>query len=111
MFNLAGNGGLWHYAHQAAPGSPIRDNASCQRRGDTSLQQCYNGYGYAMVTVTRHVLTIEFYAVHPRPSDSPLDNVTVNLQTHRITNQTGPLQHPLPGEGRGHLSEQMLFGT
>jgi hypothetical protein len=70
--------------------------------GDASLRQYYNGYGYLMVTVTPHVLTIDSYTVLPQPAELPLDSVTVSLQTHRITAETKPLQHPLPGEGGGH---------
>jgi Calcineurin-like phosphoesterase len=107
---VAGNGG-----HGMTPVKLLQDRQLVTTPlagagGDASLQQYYNGYGYLVVTVTRRVLTIECYTVHPQPSELPLDSVTVSLQTHRITNETKPLEHPLPGEGRGHLGERLLFG-
>jgi hypothetical protein len=95
---VAGHGG-----HGLTPIKPHRDRSQVMTPlagtdGDVSLRQYYNGYGYVTVTVTRHVLTIDCYAVHPQPSEQPLDSVTVNLQEHRITDETKPLEHPLPGE-------------
>jgi hypothetical protein len=98
---VAGNGG-----HGMTPVKPGRDRKPVKTPvsgagGEVTLNQYYNGNGYLLVTVTPSVLTIDAYAVHPRPSEIPFDSVTVSLQTHRITNQTQPLEHPLPGEGRG----------
>jgi Calcineurin-like phosphoesterase len=107
---VSGNGGF-----DMQPVKPGRDRQPVRTpvRGagdDHSLRQYYSGYGYLLVTVTRRVLTIECYTVHPHSSELPLDSVTVDLRTHRITSETKPLEHPLPGEGRGHLGEGLLFG-
>jgi hypothetical protein len=98
---VAGNGG-----HGMTPVKPGKDRKSVKTPlsgagGDVSLRQYYNGYGYLVVTVTSRVLTIDAYSVHPHPSEVPFDSVTVSLQTHRVTSETQPLEHPLPGEGRG----------
>ena len=98
---VAGGGG-----HGASP-IQLREDGSMVKTplrgaaGDHSLRQYYNGFGYLLVTATERELTAEFYASPPTAA-GPTDSVTVDLNAHKIVRETGPLDHPLPGEVQRH---------
>jgi predicted phosphodiesterase len=99
-FLVAGSGGHGLTPIRPGPeGLPARTPISGDT-GDHSLRQYYNGSGYLYVTVTRQVLTIDFYGL-PATDEAPLDSITLDLRSHRLVHETAPLTHPLPGEVTG----------
>ena len=64
---------------------------------DHSLQQYFNGFGHLIVTVTDRVLTIDLIGTKTR-THLPVDSVTVDLASNKITHQTPPFSHPANGE-------------
>jgi uncharacterized protein YukJ/predicted phosphodiesterase len=71
--------------------------------GDHSLRQFYNGYGYLVLNVTNRVLTAEFFGVDAQANAQSHDSMTLDLHTHKITQEQSPIAHPAPGEaGGGH---------
>jgi Calcineurin-like phosphoesterase len=64
---------------------------------DHSLQQYFNGFGHLILTVTNRVLTLDLIGTKTQ-TDQPVDSVTVDLGTNRITNETPPFSHPANGE-------------
>ena len=101
-FLVVGGGG-----HGATPiklredGSPVKTPLQGVG-GEVNLRQYYNGFGYLLVTATDTKLTAEFYSSPPTTADGPTDAVTVDLRGHKITRETSPLDHPLPGESKRH---------
>jgi hypothetical protein len=99
-FVVAGGGG-----HGLTPIKPGPNGLPVQTpvlgdTGDYSLQQYFNGFGYLYITVTRQILSIDFYGL-PASQEPPLDSITLNLHTHQLVHETSPLTHPLPGEPVG----------
>ncbi len=64
---------------------------------DHSLQQYFNGFGHLIVTVTDRVLTINLIGTKTQ-THLPVDSVTVDLASNKITHQTPPFSHPANGE-------------
>jgi hypothetical protein len=64
---------------------------------DHSLRQYFNGFGHLLVTVTKHVLTIDLIGTKTQTHHS-VDSVTVDLATNRVTHETPPFSHPANGE-------------
>jgi uncharacterized protein YukJ/predicted phosphodiesterase len=85
--------------------TPIRLPASggpiAGATGDHSLRQFYNGFGYMTLTITSRVLTADFFGVSGQDT-LPLDTITLDLRTHKITHEQPPFTHPAPGEASGH---------
>ena len=99
-FLVAGGGG-----HGLTPIKPGPDGLPVQTpivgdTGDYSLQQYFNGFGYLYITVTRQILSIDFYCL-PATEETPLDSITLDLRSHQLVHETAPLIHPLPGEPTG----------
>lgn len=76
--------------------TPLRGR-STQGADDNTLQQYFNGFGHLLITATNRVLTIDFIGTKTN-TEQPVDSVTVDLATNKITNQTPPLSHPANGE-------------
>jgi hypothetical protein len=53
------------------------------------------------ITVSSQVLTTQFFAVSGQEV-LPLDRMTLDLRTHKITQEQPPMTHPAPGEGGSH---------
>lgn len=64
---------------------------------DHSLRQYFNGFGHLLVTVTNRVLTIDLIGTKTQ-THFPVDSVTVDLSTNKITHETPPFTHPANGE-------------
>jgi 3',5'-cyclic AMP phosphodiesterase CpdA len=64
---------------------------------DHSLQQYFNGFGHLIVTVTDRVLTIDLIGTKTQ-THLPVDSVTVDLASNKITHETPPFSHPANGE-------------
>jgi hypothetical protein len=64
---------------------------------DHSLRQYFNGFGHLIVTVTDRVLTIDLIGTKTQ-THQPVDSVTVDLDTNRITHETPSFSHPTNGE-------------
>jgi uncharacterized protein YukJ/predicted phosphodiesterase len=79
-----------------ASGGPIAGAS-----GDHSLRQFYNGFGYMTLTINSRVLTAEFFGVSGQDT-IPMDNITLDLRTHKITHEQPTFTHPAPGEAGGH---------
>jgi hypothetical protein len=100
-FIVAGNGG--HDITRLKPnqdGSPVRTplpGASAAPGSYPSLRQYFDGFGHLVVTVTRHVLTVDLIGTHTG-TDQPVDSLTLNLGTRKITHETPPFDHPAIGE-------------
>ena len=99
---VAGNGG--HGPIQpvkpAFNNQPVRTplrGLSAGAAGDHSLRQFFNGFGHLVLTVTNRVLTIDLIATKTQTHD-PVDSVTVDLATSRVTHETAPFGHPTEGE-------------
>jgi 2',3'-cyclic-nucleotide 2'-phosphodiesterase (5'-nucleotidase family) len=68
--------------------------------GDTSehsLRQYFNGFGHVIVTVTNRILTLDLIGTKTESSE-PVDSVTVDLISNKITHETAPFKHPANGE-------------
>lgn len=65
--------------------------------GRVSLRQYFDGFGYLLVTVTPHVLTLDLIATAVTPS-TLVDSVTLDLNAGKITSEAEPFTHPAPGE-------------
>jgi hypothetical protein len=99
-FLVAGGGGRGLTPIKPGPdGLPVQ-TPIVGDTGDYSLQQYFNGFGYLYITVTRQILTIDFYCL-PATEESPLDSITLDLRSHKLVHETAPLTHPLPGESAG----------
>jgi hypothetical protein len=109
-FVVAGNGG--HAITSLKPNqdgtpvqTPLRGAPSASGgSGGQSLRQYFNGYGHLLVTVTRSILTVDLIGTHTN-SSAPVDSVTVDLNTRKITHETPPLSHPALGEEEKHRAE------
>jgi len=64
---------------------------------DHSLRQYFNGFGHLIVTVTNRVLTIDLIGTKTQ-TPLPVDSVTVDLGTSRVTHETPSFSHPANGE-------------
>jgi len=64
---------------------------------DHSLRQYFNGFGHLLITATPRVLTIDLIGTKTN-SHEPVDSVTVDLGTNKITHETPPITHPANGE-------------
>jgi len=64
---------------------------------ELSLQQYFNGFGHLNVTATDRVLTIDLIGTKTH-SHRPVDSVTVDLASNKITHETPPFIHPTNGE-------------
>jgi hypothetical protein len=62
-----------------------------------SLRQYFDGYGYLVLTVTPHVLTVDLIATGDI-SSARVDSVTVDLSAGKITSEADPIEHPAPGK-------------
>jgi hypothetical protein len=81
-------------------GSPVRTplpGASAAPGSYPSLRQYFDGFGHLVVTVTRYVLTVDFIGAHTG-TDRPVDSMTLNLGTCKITHEMPPFDHPAIGE-------------
>lgn len=76
--------------------TPLRGRSS-NGADDHSLQQYFNGFGHLLITVTSRVLTIDLIGTKTQ-THQPVDSVTVDLATNKITHQTPPFSHPANGE-------------
>jgi hypothetical protein len=100
-FIVAGNGG--HDITRLKSnqdGSPVRTplpGAPAAQGSYPSLRQYFDGFGHLIVTVTRYVLTVDLIGTHTG-ADNPVDSVTLNLGTRKITHETPPFDHPAIGE-------------
>jgi hypothetical protein len=68
--------------------------------GDTSehsLRQYFNGFGHVIVTATNRILTLDLIGTKTESSE-PVDSVTVDLTSNKITHETEPFKHPANGE-------------
>jgi hypothetical protein len=99
---VAGNGGHGpiqpvkpNFARQPVP-TPLR-GASPTGAEDHSLRQYFNGFGHLLITVTSRVLTIDLIGTHTQ-THQPVDSVTVDLASSKITNETPGFSHPANGE-------------
>jgi hypothetical protein len=101
-FIVAGNGG-----HAITGLKPLADGTRVQTPlqgtpitpvGDVaSLRQYFDGFGHLVVTVTRRILTVDLIGTHTGTA-LPVDSVTLDLETRRITHETPPFDHPAIGE-------------
>jgi hypothetical protein len=98
---VAGNGGHAITGLKAGlDGSPVQtplDGSSATDADQHSLRQYFDGFGHLVVTVTRRILTIDLIGTHTNTS-KPVDSVTVDLNTRKITHETPPFAHPAIGE-------------
>jgi hypothetical protein len=100
---VAGNGG--HGPIQPVkPGfdrqpvlTPIRGASPGGAAADHSLRQYFNGFGHLYITVTSQVLTIDLIGTNTQ-THLPVDSVTVDLASSKITHETAPFSHPVAGE-------------
>ena len=84
----------------AADSLPVEGALPGNDQSQVALRQYYNGFGYLTLTVTRRIVTVDFFAV-PAGADVPLDSVTLDLKTHQITHERPSFSHPLSGESVG----------
>lgn len=100
-FLVAGNGG--HDITRLKPnqdGSPVRTplpGASAAPGNVPALRQYFDGFGHLVVTVTRYVLTVDLIGTHTG-TGQPVDSMTLNLGTRKITHETSSFEHPAIGE-------------
>jgi predicted phosphodiesterase len=64
---------------------------------DHTLRQYFNGFGHLLLTATNRVLTIDLIGTKTQ-THQPVDSVTVDLGTSRITHETPSFSHPANGE-------------
>jgi hypothetical protein len=76
--------------------TPIRGRSG-NGIGDHSLRQYFNGFGHLLLTVTSRVLTIDLIGTKTQ-THQPVDSVTVDLGTSKVTHETPPFNHPANGE-------------
>jgi hypothetical protein len=105
-FVVAGNGG-----HAINPmkgnkdGSPVdvpldgKDSIG----GKVSLRQYFNGFGHLYITVTKQIVTVDLIGTHTN-SMVPVDSVTIDLNTRKITHETPGFSHPAVGEKEAHVA-------
>jgi hypothetical protein len=77
--------------------TPLKGAATAKGPADHSLQQYFNGFGHVIVTLDARTLTIEMIGTKTA-SPRPVDSVTIDLKTNKITSETSPLKHPAKGE-------------
>lgn len=78
--------------------TPLKGAPSANgQAADHSLQQYFNGFGHVVVTVDARSLTIDMIGTKTN-SAKPVDSVTVDLQTSKITHETAAFKHPAKGE-------------
>ena len=99
---VAGNGGhnitpLKQTTNRKHVVTPVRGHTADGKPSDHVLQQYFNGFGHLIVTVTNRILTIDCIGTHTNSSD-PIDTVTVDLATSRISHESDSLTHPVRGE-------------
>jgi Calcineurin-like phosphoesterase len=101
---VAGNGG-----HHITPMKPNKDGSFVQpprkgdhkNGGDHSLRQYFNGYGHLFITVTKRIITVDLIGTYTGTS-TPVDSVTVDLNSRKITNEKPQFSHPTNGEHEAH---------
>jgi 3',5'-cyclic AMP phosphodiesterase CpdA len=104
-FIVAGNGG-----HAITPvkfdrhGKPIEGPLEGTPTNGTtvSLRQYFNGYGHLYITVTKQIVTVDLIGTHASRT-TPVDSVTLDLNTRRITHETPAFAHPAWGEKEKHV--------
>jgi len=77
--------------------TPLSGRSHGNGASDHSLRQYFNGFGHVLVTVTKHVLTIDLIGTKTQSEDA-VDSVTVDLASNTITHETPPFAHPTDGE-------------
>jgi predicted phosphodiesterase len=77
--------------------TPLSGTSPTDGSSDHSLRQYFNGFGHAIVTATRQVLTMDLIGTKTQ-TDAAVDSVTVDLATNRITAETPSFDHPVNGE-------------
>jgi hypothetical protein len=101
-FIVAGNGGhditrLKSRQDGSLVKTPVIGSQAAAGDGSVSLRQYFDGFGHLVVTVTRHVLTVDMIGTHTH-TDKPVDSVTLDLGTRKVTQETPPFDHPALGE-------------
>jgi hypothetical protein len=101
-FIVAGNGG--HAITGLKPNldgsrvrTPLDGTPTGVVVGNHSLRQYFDGFGHLVVTVTGRILTVDLIGTHTKTA-TPVDSVTLDLTTRKITHETPPFAHPAIGE-------------
>src|SRR5262249_21710278 len=99
---VAGNGG--HNIHPLEGGFHRQPGMTPPPRravpGDTAehhLTHKFNGLVHPIITATNRILTLDLIGTKTESSE-PVDSVTVDLTSNKITHETAPFKHPANGE-------------